>query len=499
MSTTQIILGPPGTGKTTELLKILSKYLDSGGTPDKVGFISYTKKSVNEARDRVAKTFHIDIKEFLYFRTIHSLAFLKLGMSTVEVMQTAHYREIGNAVGIEITSKKSESDYSDLKKGDQMVMLEAMSRLKGISALSAYDSCIVDFSKEEFLFYVSALSDYKKSRMLYDFTDMLVLYSDKGPFPPLDLLLVDEAQDLCWLQWQIVEKLRAVSKQTIIAGDDDQAIFSWSGADVGYFINLCKKTPGRVLHQSYRVPKKINALASHLSYGLFDRVEKYFSPTKIEGAVYSAVDIEDIDMSSGEWLILIRNSFLEESVVSSLRMCGYFYESKRSIGNIYEELYAAQIWEKLKKNSITIKEALLVLSFIKNKKEERPFKNMREKELLTRPLFEGYTGIQVKENWYDALDKISVEDREYIIASRRRGESLNKTPRIRVSTIHGAKGGEADNVVVYTDVAKKTYDAMQKNMDDELRVFYVAVTRARQNLYLIQASTRYYFPVEDYL
>jgi len=81
------------------------------------------------------------------------------------------------------------------------------------------------------------------------------------------------------------------------------------------------------------------------------------------------------------------------------------------------------------------------------------------------------------------MDKIPGNDRIYITALLRKGEKFNAVPRIRLSTIHGTKGGEAENVVLMTDL---TYAAMRAgNPDDLHRVFYVGVTRTKDNLYLI--------------
>ena len=55
-----------------------------------------------------------------------------------------------------------------------------------------------------------------------------------------------------------------------------------------------------------------------------------------------------------------------------------------------------------------------------------------------------------------------------------------------MSTIHGAKGGEADNVILFTDLSPAADEAFRIGNDDVHRVFYVAVTRAKQNLYIIE-------------
>ena len=65
-------------------------------------------------------------------------------------------------------------------------------------------------------------------------------------------------------------------------------------------------------------------------------------------------------------------------------------------------------------------------------------------------------------------------------------------PRIRIDTIHASKGAEADNVIVMSDVSRQSYVGLQKSPDDEHRVFYVAVTRAINNLHIVQPQTSQY-------
>ena len=85
------------------------------------------------------------------------------------------------------------------------------------------------------------------------------------------------------------------------------------------------------------------------------------------------------------------------------------------------------------------------------------------------------------------------EEREFYVSMLRRGESLTNEPRIKISTIHGSKGGEADNVVLLTDMAYNTWEATNLNQDSEYRVWYVGVTRAKQNLNIIMPRGRYHF------
>ena len=80
-----IVLGPPGTGKTTTLLNKVDDYLKKTD-PDKIGYFAFTKKAANEARDRAIRDFNLTEDDLPYFRTLHSLAFRKLGLKKDQVM-----------------------------------------------------------------------------------------------------------------------------------------------------------------------------------------------------------------------------------------------------------------------------------------------------------------------------------------------------------------------------------------------------------------------------
>jgi DNA helicase-2/ATP-dependent DNA helicase PcrA len=74
---------------------------------------------------------------------------------------------------------------------------------------------------------------------------------------------------------------------------------------------------------------------------------------------------------------------------------------------------------------------------------------------------------------------------------RKNGEKLNEAPRITLSTIHGAKGGEAENVVLLTDLSLNTMKSYEDNPDDENRLFYVGATRTKEHLHIIEPKQKY--------
>jgi superfamily I DNA/RNA helicase len=183
-------------------------------------------------------------------------------------------------------------------------------------------------------------------------------------------------------------------------------------------------------------------------------------------------------------------NYMLSAVADQLKMAGYLFERNGS-RSISERLsVAVNGWEQMRKGRpITLQAAQVVYSFMSGngKHIKRGKKNIEapDDQLFTIELLQKEHGLLVGDEsiWHEALDKIPDVDRAYITALLRRGEKFNAVPRIRLSTIHGTKGGEAENVVLMTDL---TYAAMKAgNPDDLHRVFYVGVTRTKDNLYLI--------------
>jgi superfamily I DNA/RNA helicase len=87
------------------------------------------------------------------------------------------------------------------------------------------------------------------------------------------------------------------------------------------------------------------------------------------------------------------------------------------------------------------------------------------------------------------LGKVKGQDAERLdypirLAKERTGTVLREEPLIHVGTCHSFKGSEADTVFVYPDLSTAGAIEWQSNRDSILRLFYVAITRAREELVL---------------
>lgn len=472
MKNTEVILGPPGTGKTTTLLGIVDKALSSGVHPDKIAYVSFTRKAAQEAKERAKEKFKEQYPKasFNYFRTLHSLAYLQLGLNRKQVMSKKHVQVFADIMNLELSGSYDYGEMVNLgtTQDDKVMTMENLSRITMRSIRDIVYDSEEDVSVAEVERVAEGLFKYKQAHGLLDFTDFLEEAIKLPTILDFDLLVVDEAQDLSLLQWKYVEKLASNSKKIYIAGDDDQAIFRWNGAAVEYIKHI--DAPKKVLRQSWRVPQRVHYRASLIISNITNRIDKFWKPKQgIEGNIFDYGSIEQLDLNSGEWYILARNDYLLSEAKAFCQTMGYYYtyRGQRSVPN--SVMNAILAWEKWDGEGDTEE----FDKFIKNKPE----------------------GIDPSTPWYEALDNLPPFTVEYIRGMLRNGEVLSKPPRITISTIHGVKGGEADNVALITDMAPKTFERYMDDPDDEHRVMYVAVTRTKKNLHIIDPQTDMHYEI----
>ncbi len=493
---TTIVLGGPGAGKTSKLLSITEEALASGVRPDKIGFVSFTKKAAEEGKSRACERFGIRPDDLPHFRTLHSMAFKHLGMRRDQVVGWTHMRELGKMLGIEFKGRGgvADGDVYGMNSADRMVFLEGLARntRKSLHTVwgEAFEDAIDWWELERF---ARTLQSFKKNRHLTDFTDMLEMFcaTDPSTLPGFELLIVDEAQDLSSLQWEAVELLARRAKKIYVAGDDCQAIYLWSGANVEHFINL----PGDqvTLEQSFRIPLSVHRLAEELSNKISSKRSRTWKAREEIGSVNWFRNMEEVDLSTGTWLLLARNGYMLDELENWCMSQGFSFHSVNRDPLKSPALQAVRVWENLRRGQEESAERVLETLRYAN---PRAVPETLTKKLKASEASRMYAmaelkalGLGTEAIWHEALTRIGPKERDFFVAARRRGEALLKEPRITISTIHASKGGQADHVLLLTDMSYRCNSNMMANPDDEIRVWYVAATRCRQSLNLIMPKT----------
>ena len=285
------VIGPPGTGKTRRLLNEVHKYVQKGTPLDKIGYFAFTRKAAGEARDRfLAKNTHLTKKDIKYFQTLHSLAFNNLGLKEENVMQEGNYLSIGKTCGIQIKYAAYETNNFNgiFSSNSEYLSLINVARVKQISTEKqfALNEHLTWITREKLLAIEKEINHYKKTYGLIDFTDMLQKFLDKGKSPKFKVIFVDEAQDLSLIQWSMIKKIEEETQCDVwIAGDDDQAIFGWAGADVNSFIKW--QARNIALTKSERVPRLIQTKALGIIQRIYiNRIPKDYLPKDAEGSIH---------------------------------------------------------------------------------------------------------------------------------------------------------------------------------------------------------------------
>ena len=488
-----IILGPPGTGKTTTLLNLVDEFIQQGIRPKQIGYFSFTKKAATEAADRAAEKFGLDKENDLpFFRTLHSYAFNQLGMTKEKMMKTEDYKEFGQKCGIPIRTANYSTEDGTFNSDNEYLTIINTARVKRLDLLEYYDSRknILDIERSTLFLLAEELKRFKKEKGLKDFTDLLELFLEKEMLNKFEVLFIDEAQDLSLLQWDMVRKIWARASKTYIAGDDDQAIFKWAGADVDHFIALKEEVDDiQTLNQSYRIPGgPIHELSQNIINKVQNRFDKEYKPRDEMGILKRYSDITQVDMSKGNWLVLSSANYFLDDAKDLCEIQGWYYQFKGMNSVSLKLLLALNNWEQWRKgellNHLEIKNiyeylgSSVVPGFQKGKTLHSDTKYKIEECQKDH-------GLITSAVWFDAFEGLDPITETYIRNMRANGEMINKNPRIKMSTIHGAKGGEADNVLLLQDLTGAALETFSHDPDELHRLFYTGATRAKRELHVL--------------
>lgn len=532
------LYGPPGTGKTYSGIEWLVKQVETGGAAGAAGaavdvrqaaFVSFTNAACDEARSRVCERFGVEPDEVPYCATLHALAKRALPVEGRDWLADDHLAEFAKEHGFDLKPprKRGAADPDDMgsvaeAEGRDAPLLHVWDfgrhrRLsdpaEALRAYRAYDpdgAMLVEFPR--FRKFAGDYESWKRQEGLLDYTDLLVLAVERGCRVPAAVAVVDEAQDLSPLLWAAADSLFAETARRATLGDDDQALYSFQGAAP----ELMNDRPaGEVvkLRQSYRLPRRVCELATRVIGRNRNRTEKETVAREEEGSVHRAAGLSGLEWTNGEsWFLLIRNwKFFAESV-AALEARGVPYRCaggrKYSPWSDRGPLRAVRALLALAAGArIRLSELLPLVEKTPSQVGSRPGAwvfgaKKRIEELAGRS--PGATcslldlpRLGLTESGFDAIvdrdlhllaGHVSDRDRAAYENAIKAG-NWDRPVTVTVGSMHGAKGQEADHVAAYMACTGAPLRSLTRphRREEENRISYVTITRARKSFTAVQA------------
>lgn len=471
-----VIEASAGSGKTTVLVNIL-KLLDKNL---KKLFCAFNTDIVKELKKKTKGIENVDV------RTMHSLGNLmilrNLGVDYIPIVETKYREYLFSNI----------SQYSSFASG-----LRNKGYMKYINNVSK----LIDFARynlaedeEEIL----ALADRHEISIMYDepkvvleimewgknnlesidYTDMVWLPNVLNMQPyglQFDFILLDESQDFSIAQRELILKCQRMGTRYVFVGDENQAIYSFASASPESFRKL-KELPNTTslpLSISYRCPKKVVKLAQTLVEGI------EYKEDAIDGEIVYDAKLEDV--KDGDMILCRNNAPLMKVYNDLIRMGKQCFIRGKDIGQnlkkiireskhtelnmdlnadglfiyLYDQLFN-QVSEIMKRTNLD-KLTVMNMSIVQNKLDIINALYVLSENLTTTQ---------------DLINRIDV-----IFTDKRKNEG------IALSTIHKAKGLEADNVYIACRSLMPSKSATQDwEVLQEKNLIYVAYTRAKNRL-----------------
>ena len=309
------------------------------------------------------------------------------------------------------------------------------------------------------------LNQCKQNTSLIDFDDMiwLPLVLDM-PLPTFDTLFVDEAQDFNEMQRQLV---LACTKngRCIIVGDKNQAIYGFRGADSGsmsIFENQLKARGSTVnsfgLTLTWRCPKSVVAEAN--------RYVKEFNclETAEDGQVHVNAYLNP---QKGDMVLCRYNAPLVSAFYDLITQG----KSAYILGRDMHKGLVNYVKKITKHNNMSSEEFMNLLTVDFKVNHAKLIDTDKQNQANT--LSDKFECVKIFASKADTVGGIIAEI-ERLFNSKTKGD-------IQLSTVHKAKGLEADNVFILA--TERMPHPKATNMQEERNICYVAITRAKKNLY----------------
>lgn len=449
-----VVIARAGSGKTSTIVEGF-KYIPKG---KKCLMVAFNKSIADELKQRAPS--YVDVM------TLHSLGYRAIRQSFGNVV-------LENDKCCELVKTIIGDDW-DLWELNQSIC-KCVSLCKGFlfdtpkrieELIDRFGIETFDLEREQFIKHViKALFLCKESRQVVDFDDMIwfpfVFRLNVGKF---DVVFVDEAQDLNAAQIAMVLSAIKPDGRIIAVGDPAQSIYQFRGADSEAIPNFINKLKAKTLPLSvtYRCPKKVVALAQEIV-------------PDIE-AFENSPDGEVSDLAADDLLKTVRpgDFVLSRTNAPLIKYCLQLLKAGVP-ANIQGRDVGASLLYFIKKSKT--KTVLDFIKYVNSWRDQEVRRLLTEKRDTTICIDKAECLLNLCEG------TLTIKDLKETIESL--FNDTDDSAKVIFSTTHKAKGLERDRVFVLAGTYRKG------NGGEEDNLWYVAVTRAKKELYLVRKPSKW--------
>ena len=565
------LFGGPGSGKTTALLDRVEEMLEGGDVEiNDVLVVSYTRAAAAEVRERLAERLDVSPRSLQgNVCTMHAKAYELLNLSRGDVVGENHKEEFCEEFGLEFEDEysgagrrtarsttlgnkviatsqwlqRTERDVADWYDVPFQWNVEKVrlppeidpNALEGNKYTPTWPS---DDDRLDIPQAIRAWRSYKGENGLVGFADMLERVKQRSLVPNVDHLVIDEFQDITTLQHGVFEEWKPHMASVLIAGDDDQVVYAWQGADPNLLLDAAVDEDV-VLPNSYRLPSNILDVVNREIRHIEKRQEKDLKPRKEGGTVEAVQNPSMLDLMRNvrrtvnetpdeTVMVLFRAryqmfQFIDEFITEGMpfrimtdqrmwtdRLQQYVSAvEKLDADDPVTGLEARRLADMLADSAFGANDRDELFDAIDERQEEVGVEDLTAFEIEPDLISEFAPFLPGPASAADMSRKITSFQRKSLQAYFSRDTYSGADPdRVRVGTIHSAKGREADHVFVATDLTEKVVEQMAATVesenlpvdgeftrstspvpvltDNERRVFYVGMSRARERLVILE-------------
>lgn len=547
-SVTQLV-GSPGSGKTTKLLDFAEREAEAHDTDlSDLLFLTFSNSAQMEAAERIQDVYPGANEDELRKRvkTVHGAALVScLIDGDLDLRnhndpdapgQLIITEDRGN--GLEYFSWFFEADFPriqyDESENDPIKQLEegdTSGIATGNKVIAVHDFLksknwpLSDYHRAPFdldldpqttMDVLEGWGSYKERNDLMQHDDYVKRAVERNHIPPTRVLIIDEFQDLSPLQTALYEQWRdsGLIERVYIAGDSNQAIYGFRGADPTYFRHTAvdevvhheesKRCPSAVIDAAVPIAEPIpehdvSRVSAWRDGGRVRHVEAD-GPHELGALVEEGLRTLP-DAEGDELYLLARTNRQAGKIAHGLRESGVPYLDLKPNGPLRrwrqplpEILSALELFDEGRNLPVPVARTLLE-NVTEAAAREDAQDRAADDRLASTKAMRG-PGIIEDEyrGWFpdadrarDLVPQLTVAEwrRDLLKGALRRGAD-HRPEQVRVGTIHAAKGLESPHVMLFPAYSHKQLERFENGAEaEERRLFYVGATRASEELDIV--------------